>query len=229
MKNTILFFFLLLAAAVSAQSNSFVTDRLRAAEYLRIGTNDRSIPDVGLTKQIVASENGALGTGFTGGGGNGTIPDGTSATLETAGSFGNRQVRMIFGVPSYIQSQGDNFPEFGFEDYDPDNEVAAFFGYSSEQAGQFTFGAYDLPNNKSAGLSAYPGQVNIGASTKLAITTPLVEMSGVARLGRFTTTQRNAISSPATGYAIYNTDATATDGSTGVMQVYNGSTWKNCW
>ena len=39
MKNTILFFFLLLAAAVSAQSNSFVTDRLRAAEYLRIGTN----------------------------------------------------------------------------------------------------------------------------------------------------------------------------------------------
>jgi hypothetical protein len=39
MKNTILFFFLLLAAAVSAQSNSFVTDRLRAAEYFRIGTN----------------------------------------------------------------------------------------------------------------------------------------------------------------------------------------------
>ena len=39
MKNTILFFFLLLAASVSAQSNSFVTDRLRAAEYFRIGTN----------------------------------------------------------------------------------------------------------------------------------------------------------------------------------------------
>lgn len=39
MKNTILFFFLLLAAAVSAQSNSFVTDRLRAAEYFRIGSN----------------------------------------------------------------------------------------------------------------------------------------------------------------------------------------------
>jgi hypothetical protein len=49
------------------------------------------------------------------------------------------------------------------------------------------------------------------------------------KLATYTTTQRNAIPTPATGYVIYNTDATATDGSTGVMQVYNGSTWKNCW
>lgn len=39
MKNTLILFFLLLVACVSAQSNSFVTDRLRAAEYFRIGTN----------------------------------------------------------------------------------------------------------------------------------------------------------------------------------------------
>ena len=44
------------------------------AEYPDILTNDRSIPDVGLTKQLISSENGALGTGFTGGGGDGTIP-----------------------------------------------------------------------------------------------------------------------------------------------------------
>mgnify|MGYP003525588627 CR=1 FL=1 len=46
---------------------------------------------------------------------------------------------------------------------------------------------------------------------------------------RMTTAQRNAISSPATGLTIYCTDATATDASTGVMQTYNGSTWKNNW
>ena len=55
--------------------NSLSGDGIQyAAEYPGILTNDRSIPDVGLTKQIVASENGALGTGFTTGGGDGTIP-----------------------------------------------------------------------------------------------------------------------------------------------------------
>ena len=46
---------------------------------------------------------------------------------------------------------------------------------------------------------------------------------------RMTTAQRNAISSPATGLTLYCTDCTATDASTGVMQTYNGSTWKNNW
>lgn len=49
------------------------------------------------------------------------------------------------------------------------------------------------------------------------------------KLVTYTTTQRNAIPTPATGYVIYNTDATATDSSTGVMQVWNGSVWKNAW
>ena len=32
-----------------------------------------------------------------------------------------------------------------------------------------------------------------------------------------------------TGSTIFCTDATATDASTGVMQTWNGSTWKNHW
>jgi len=46
---------------------------------------------------------------------------------------------------------------------------------------------------------------------------------------RLTSAQRNAISSPATGLFIYCTDCTAIDGSTGVMQTWNGSTWKSHW
>ena len=46
---------------------------------------------------------------------------------------------------------------------------------------------------------------------------------------RMTTGQRNAIASPATGLTLYCTDCTATDASTGVMQTYNGSAWKNNW
>ncbi len=40
---------------------------------------------------------------------------------------------------------------------------------------------------------------------------------------------RDLISSPNPGTTIFCTDATATDSSTGVMQVYNGTTWKNAW
>ena len=46
---------------------------------------------------------------------------------------------------------------------------------------------------------------------------------------RLNTTQRNAISSPATGLTLYCTDCTANDSSVGVMQTYNGSSWKNHW
>ena len=47
---------------------------------------------------------------------------------------------------------------------------------------------------------------------------------------RLTTSQRNTnIPSPATGLFIYCTDCTAIDGSTGVMQTWNGSTWKSHW
>lgn len=49
------------------------------------------------------------------------------------------------------------------------------------------------------------------------------------KLATYTIAQRNAIPTPATGYVIFCTDATATDGSTGVMQVWNGSAWKNAW
>lgn len=46
---------------------------------------------------------------------------------------------------------------------------------------------------------------------------------------RMTIVQRNAISSPATGLMIYCIDETAVDASTGVLQIYNGTTWKKCW
>jgi len=46
---------------------------------------------------------------------------------------------------------------------------------------------------------------------------------------RMTTTQRDAISSPATGLTVYCTDCTAFDLSTGVMVTWNGATWKTNW
>jgi len=48
-------------------------------------------------------------------------------------------------------------------------------------------------------------------------------------LPNLTTAQRDLLTVLSTGQTIYNTDATADDSSTGVMQVYNGSVWKNAW
>lgn len=46
---------------------------------------------------------------------------------------------------------------------------------------------------------------------------------------RLTAAQRDAIASPATALTLYCTDCTANDASTGVMQTYTGTVWKNHW
>jgi len=74
------------------------------------------------------------------------------------------------------------------------------------------------------------GSVGIGTASPAA--SAQVDITSTQRgflPPRMTTTQRNAISSPATGLTLYCTDCTATDASTGVMQTYNGTTWKNNW
>jgi hypothetical protein len=76
----------------------------------------------------------------------------------------------------------------------------------------------------SAGLSLFKGS-NPDASAALDIAS---NTKGYLP-PRLTTTDRDAISSPATGLTLFCTDCTATDASTGVMQTYNGTTWKNHW
>lgn len=63
--------------------------------------------------------------------------------------------------------------------------------------------------------------LNIGAATD-AVTTAILELTSTAKgflPPRLTTTQRNAISSPATGLVVYNT-------STNKLNVYTGSAWE---
>lgn len=72
------------------------------------------------------------------------------------------------------------------------------------------------------------GYVGIGTANPQAILDLTSTTRGMLP-PRMTSTQRDAITSKGTGETIYCTDCTATDTSTGVMQTYNGSTWKNNW
>lgn len=69
------------------------------------------------------------------------------------------------------------------------------------------------------GLTAQAGsQLTVNSTTRYAIPYP-----------RMTNTQKTALTNLVAGATVYVSDATATDGSTGVVQVYNGTVWKNMW
>mgnify|MGYP000932260291 CR=1 FL=1 len=73
------------------------------------------------------------------------------------------------------------------------------------------------------------GNVGIGASAITSAKLSVTSSTSGFLPPVMTSTQRDAISTPATGLMIFCSDCTATDASTGVTQTYNGSTWKNFW
>lgn len=73
---------------------------------------------------------------------------------------------------------------------------------------------------------------NVGIGTSSPASSSVLDLTSTTKgflPPRMTTTQRDAIASPATGLTLFCTDCTATDASTGVMQTYNGTSWKNFW
>jgi len=84
---------------------------------------------------------------------------------------------------------------------------------------------------RSAGHVEIVNDLKVGGSTAPVASARLEVVSTTKGFlpPRMTTAQRDAIASPATGLTLYCTDCTATDASSGVMQTYNGATWKNNW
>jgi hypothetical protein len=78
-------------------------------------------------------------------------------------------------------------------------------------------------------LVAQDGSTGIGASPAASAKLTVTSTTQGFLPPRMTTTQRDAISSPATGLTLYCTDCTAFDLSTGVMVTWNGTTWKTNW
>lgn len=189
-------------------SNVITNTAPNIVQTLSIAGQDLTLSGGGGTVAIPGGASDALGTGFTSGGGTGTIPSGTIATVATYGNF-----RMNYG--------STNTP---FLLLDDDEGIVAL--YSSDGNGVFEMDSENATiRSNNAALVATGGVASVIASVS-----GKVELSGDGVvLPNLTTAQRNALSGVTAGTTIYNTDATATDSSTGVMQVWNGSTWKNAW
>lgn len=227
-----------------------------AAYYPDIESNDPSIPSVQNVKALIASENGALGTGFTAGGGSGTIPAETVVTPQGLFSINTA----VANAASQVVSIGDVYNAVG----SPGGPTAVIF-----TPGGFTFGN----SITRFSMDAIASQAQLGTDDSYIFIdeTGIVEVIGKndnrliddqgtiphgleyagyypaietnnpsltstenvnslkQKLVQYTTTDRDLIDTPANGYIIFCTDATADDSSTGVMQVWNGSAWKNAW
>ena len=251
-----------------------------AAEYPDILTNDRSIPDVGLTKTLIASEgwawpllapdgsaaapsysfsnsaetgifyNNALlvasapqgavnarnieiksGSGTSGNGG---------AVLINAGNSSGRgggQVSVTAG-----NSSGRNGGQINFRAGDTDTQTGgavtlqsgngATGGNYNMIAGSGTSGNggtfYFIGGNSASALG---GNIEFvaGNGVDQSKNGDIIFAGNQAVLPLLTISQRDNISVKKIGGTIYCSDCTATDSSTGVQQVYNGSTWKNAW
>lgn len=168
----------------------------------------------------------ALGTGFTSGGGSGTIPDGTVATIESEGSF-----TIISGDLTFKLDRASN--SIGF--FSTGAQLTAgtnlfdFFVNGGDQELVIDGSGFTLFNSTGLGLvygDDYSATIATNNRSILDVgTAKIIIQNGPPQ---YTTTDRDSLT-PATGWTIYCTDCTANDSSTGVVQTYNGSTWKNHW
>lgn len=193
----------------------------------------------------------ALGTGFTSGGGGGSIPAETVAQMQGRFDIDNQDANIlrigdVNGVGSNLRLEispdgitlGDGDYVFGAI---PGDDIMTL----TSPGGIFFAGATGLEayvkEAANSGFKITDNQVvKTGAyyagdySATLATNDRSIPDVGTVKIiiqsgpPQYTTTQRDALS-PSAGWTIYCTDATANDTSTGVMQTYNGSTWKNHW
>lgn len=180
----------------------------------------------------------SLGMGFTAGGGSGDIPDGTTATiLGTLDFLGNGIASSFINiyVPTTFSEAGVTFNGAAIF-----NDLVTFNGFA---AVSFSGGVIS-PTFYASGAGGAIGAVidvtedaekidfAVNDSPKLSIdrngTVSMPTNAGAFVPPRLTESERDALT-PSAGWTIYCTDATANDGSTGVLQTYNGSTWKNHW
>lgn len=129
---------------------------------------------------------------------------GVNTTVSYAGSELNVQRYMEFST-----SGGGDFTQFGQE--------TGYFFMQAYNGGRLAFNPVGNPVT-----------INGTASSPSSASLDIQGNSRYFYPNRGTNSQKGS-GTPAAGAMYYCTDCTATDASTGVLQVYNGTSWKNCW
>jgi len=115
--------------------------------------------------------------------------------------------------------------------------VGTSYGWIERSADKLMFAAQAGLSSRTAItpnylLTLYGTNNNVGIGTTTPSASSALEVTSTTKFftpPRMTSTQRDAVASPKAGDSLFCTDCTATDTTTGVMQTYNGSTWKNNW
>lgn len=191
----------------------------------------------------------ALGTGFTSGGGTGTIPDGTVATCDGSfdidGGFSGFDNKLTFspsGIGDYanfigIKHDNDNFLAC-FQDIGDESEFAIrgsvlkdseFKGQVAVYPSVVNFESANIVSNSNARFSAAAASAAVmqhddGAGKVVQVTVgsgnvEVVTTTGALIPPRLTETQRDALT-PSEGWTVHNT-------TTHTPQYYDGSAWQN--
>lgn len=162
---------------------------------------------------------GGIGSNIGGNGGNVSISGGNALDLGggAGGSFNMNGGVSTDGTGGSFTAAAGAGAIGGVIDFAAGSSSDAKGGNANFYAGA------GFNGNDGGDIEFVAGEGDSGQNGKVIITA-----DGVV-LPNLKTAQRNALTGVYTGQTIYNTDATAVDGSTGVMQVYNGSVWKNAW
>lgn len=242
-----------------------------AAEYPGILTNDRSIPDVGLTKTLIAANwpllapNGSAGSpsySFASASSSGMYFDKGAVKIKSAGDIQIKTDNLENSAGSITAQAGNSEEGSGGSFYlGAGNSASNSGGGFTLNAGSgFSGGTFGMNAGSSNGidqdggsfemrgglsengpgggfrlyggvsLSGNGGNVNLyGGEGVSPETNGVINIFGNGLVYPILTSSEISSLTPNLGQSVYCSDCTATDASTGVQQVWNGSTWKNAW
>ena len=204
------------------------------SSYASMILSDRSGATVtlqGTSLTTTASSFSLAGAGiitFTGGSGtDGMIRTGGTITFNTF-SGGYRDVGKFFQTGNFLIQTGGTFTDAGFKlDVNGTARVQGGTNGSLQFTGNYaqvlvgTNGFYISNNTGSVDFMRFlsDGRIGIGTNSPNASSTMEIASTTKGFLPpRMTTTQKNAIASPATGLMVYDTTLN-------LISVYNGTTW----
>jgi len=175
-----------------------------------------------------------IGAGYS------TISSGGEVSLFAGGSELSTGGRLILRGGSAVNGRGGNLELYGGVSVDGIGGDFTMSGGDSQggRGGRFSITGGQSIDNDGGAVSIYGGSTDAGVGGRVELSGGIGN-GGIAsqvdiancllNVGAVNILQRDALVGKRAGSTIFTIDAVANDGSVGVLQVWNGTGWKNCW